>query len=174
MSLCGEIMISLIVTAVLCATLPVYVYADTDGTEIQITERPERLTVQLGRQWAGVEFQLKTDNGLFPIPVVVNQSGILQMDLGGSKTYVLSCLSSAVAVPEPTQTINTPLPSISPVSPVENSGEVEIGKVRAGMSLGSVILLVVCFTAAAAGLIELWYFIRRKKSVSLDTENDDD
>jgi len=54
--------------------------ADTDGTEIQVTEQPEKLIIQLGPQWAGVQFRLKTDEGLFPVPVVVDQSGILKME----------------------------------------------------------------------------------------------
>ena len=38
---------------------------DTDGTELQVAQ-PVILEVQLGTQWAGVEFQLKTDAGLYP------------------------------------------------------------------------------------------------------------
>jgi len=83
---------------VICAPIA---YADTNGSEIQITDQPDQLILQLGPKWAGVEFELKTDAGVFPIPVVVDQTGILKMDLGGSRTYILSSFSSAVAVPEP-------------------------------------------------------------------------
>jgi|GEM_PF-6439486 len=75
------------------------VFADTNGTEIKITDQPDRLIIQLGPEWIGVEFELKTDAGVFPAPVVVDDSGILRMDLGGSKTYTLSCLASSVSIP---------------------------------------------------------------------------
>lgn len=77
------------------------VYADTDGTELQVTDQPEKLVIQLGPAWAGVEFELKTDVGVYPQPVVVSPEGVLSMELGGSKTYTLSCLSSPVAPPLP-------------------------------------------------------------------------
>lgn len=32
----------------------------TDGSELQVAQ-PEQLEIQLGAEWAGVEFQLKTD-----------------------------------------------------------------------------------------------------------------
>lgn len=61
----------------------------------------DRLVIQLGPKWAGVEFQLQTDYGLYPGTVVVDESGFLKMDLGGSKTYTLSCLNSSVPIPVP-------------------------------------------------------------------------
>ncbi len=74
-------------------------YADTDGTELKVTDQPEKLVIQLGPEWAGAEFELKTDMGVFPQPVVVNAEGILTMELGGSKTYTLSALQSAAPAP---------------------------------------------------------------------------
>ena len=73
---------------------------DTDGTELQVAQ-PVMLEVQLGSQWAGVEFQLKTDAGLYPGTIPVGQDGILRMELGHSGSYILSCMSSTVTVPEP-------------------------------------------------------------------------
>ena len=75
--------------------------ADTDETTPRITQQPDQLVLQLGVRWAGVEFELRTDAGRFPVPVVVDESGILTMDLGGSTTYTLSCMDSAVPVPSP-------------------------------------------------------------------------
>lgn len=57
--------------------------------------------VQLGPQWAGVEFQLKTDAGLYPGTIAVGQDGILRTELGNSGSYVLSCLTLNAAVPAP-------------------------------------------------------------------------
>jgi len=77
------------------------VYADTDGTELQVTDQPEKLVIQLGTAWAGVEFELKTDAGLYPQPVVVSAEGVLSMELGGSKTYTLSAMNSPNSAPDP-------------------------------------------------------------------------
>jgi len=74
------------------------VYADTDGSELKVAE-PGTLIVQLGTQWAGVEFELRTDDGLYPGTVVVDDTGVLTMELGGSTTYTLSALGSAIAIP---------------------------------------------------------------------------
>lgn len=73
---------------------------DTDGTELQVAQ-PVILEVQLGPQWAGVEFQLKTDAGLYPGTIDVGQDGILRTELGNSGSYVLSCLTLNAAVPAP-------------------------------------------------------------------------
>ena len=67
--------------------------ADTNGTELKITAQPDRLVLELGADWAGAEFELRLDAGVFPVPVVVNESGVLSMDLGGSKTYTLALKS---------------------------------------------------------------------------------
>ena len=51
------------------------IYAEpqgTDGTEMQVIE-PEKLEIQLGADWAGVEFQLKTDSGMYPGTIAVGE-----------------------------------------------------------------------------------------------------
>lgn len=81
------------------------VYAEpqgTDGTEMQVMEA-EKLELQLGVDWAGVEFQLKTDSGMYPGTIAVGEDGVLRMELGGSKSYVLTCMNSSVSAPEATQ-----------------------------------------------------------------------
>lgn len=85
-------------------------HADTDGTELQVVE-PSQLTIQLGRDWAGVEFQLRTDSGVYPGTVVVDESGVLSLEIGGSSIYELSCLGSPQTVPTP-----EPEPSKAPES----------------------------------------------------------
>lgn len=74
----------------------------TQGDEMQVLEA-EQLEIQLGADWAGVEFQLKTDAGLYPGTVMVGEDGVLRMEIGGSKSYVLTCLNSTVEVPDPAQ-----------------------------------------------------------------------
>ncbi len=73
---------------------------DTDGTELQVAQ-PVVLQIQLGQQWAGTEFQLKTNAGLYPGTITVGQDGILRTELGSSGTYILSCVNSGVTVLPP-------------------------------------------------------------------------
>lgn len=63
----------------------------TDGTEIQVMEA-EQLEIQLGKEWAGKEFQLKTDAGLYPGTITVGEDGVLRTELGGSTRYILTCM----------------------------------------------------------------------------------
>lgn len=90
---------ALLLTLLLMLVLAPAAYADTDANTPQITQQPDQLVLQLGARWAGVEFELRTDAGVFPVPVVVDESGILRMDLGGSTTYTLSCINSTVPSP---------------------------------------------------------------------------
>lgn len=76
---------------------------DTDGTELQVAQ-PVVLQIQLGQQWAGTEFQLKTNAGLYPGTITVGQDGILRTELGSSGTYILSCVNSGVTVLHPDDT----------------------------------------------------------------------
>ena len=52
----------------------------------------DKLIIQLGPEWAGTEFSLTTDMGVYPGVITVNEAGILTTDLGGSTTYTLICL----------------------------------------------------------------------------------
>ena len=116
----GKSVRSIIPVLLLCALLitavPV-VYADTDGTELQVTAQPDRLVLDLGADWAGMEFELKLDTAVFPFPVAANESGILSMELGGSKTYTLTRLDAAAPAKEapasdaPASVNNTPAPA---------------------------------------------------------------
>lgn len=74
----------------------------TDGTEMQVLEA-EQLEIQLGSDWAGVEFELKTDAGMYPGTIAVGEDGVLRLEIGGSSSYILTCLNSGVTVPEPAQ-----------------------------------------------------------------------
>lgn len=74
----------------------------TNGDELQLVEA-QKLEIQLGTEWAGVEFQLKTDAGLYPGTITVGKDGVLRTEIGGSTAYILTCLDSAVTVPEPMQ-----------------------------------------------------------------------
>ena len=54
------------VVTILALMMPQTVFATggTDGTELQVAE-PASLEIQLGAEWAGVEFDLKTDGGMY-------------------------------------------------------------------------------------------------------------
>ena len=67
------------------------VSAENQGTEIQVMEA-EQLEMQLGKEWAGKEFQLKTDADLYPGTITVGEDGVLRTELGGSTRYILTCM----------------------------------------------------------------------------------
>jgi len=79
-----------------------------DAAEIYTMDNPEILFVELGSEWAGREFKLKTDLGEFTGTIKADENGVLETELGGSKTYTLSAVSPADPVasshPEPAQT----------------------------------------------------------------------
>lgn len=75
----------------------------TDGTEMQVIQ-PEQLMIQLGADWAGVEFELKTDAGMYPGTIPVGEDGVLSLEIGGSSSYTLTCLNSATPAPVPDET----------------------------------------------------------------------
>lgn len=96
------------------------VFADTDGSEI-IVVQPEKLEIQLGMDWIGAEFQLKTDHGLYPNLIPVGNDGVLRLEIGGSGSYILSCVSTGrtmpVSRPDAYYT-PAPLQSVPPSPPV--------------------------------------------------------
>lgn len=96
--------IFLVVTVIWIMCIPVTpTYAAKQGTaedELQAMEA-EQLELQLGVEWADVEFRSKTDAGLYPNTVAVGKDGVLRLEIGGSSKYILSCANSAVPVPEP-------------------------------------------------------------------------
>ena len=107
--------LAVIILGISIASTALVVYADTDGKELKITTQPEKLILNLGADLAGAEFELKFDSGVFPVPVKANSSGILTMELGGSKTYILtrikpvSATESVKPIPEVNSTdINQP------------------------------------------------------------------
>ena len=75
----------------------------TNGTELEVV-KAQTLQVQLGEAWAGVEFQLRTDASKYPDPIPVGENGILELEIGGSENYLLTCLNSRVEIPEPGET----------------------------------------------------------------------
>lgn len=89
----------LIVCIVTATTASAYPSQGTEGDELQVAEA-QHLEIQLGTEWTGVEFMLKTDAGIYPDLIPVDETGVLSLEIGGSKSYILSCMQSSVAIPE--------------------------------------------------------------------------
>ena len=87
-----------------CALIsgPVLAAQGTDGTELKAVEA-QTLTIRLGPEWAGVQFHLKTDVGVYPGTVAVGEDGVLRMEIGGSDVYELSILEDTIPVHEENQ-----------------------------------------------------------------------
>ena len=88
----------------------------TDGTELEVIQ-PSNLEVQLGESWAGVEFELKTDAGMYPGVITVGEDGVLRLEIGGSENYILTCMNSTVEIPELDET----LPAAEETAPTDES-----------------------------------------------------
>lgn len=100
-----------LVCILLCKVQPTYAMQQgTNGDELQVAE-PEQLVIQLGESWAGVEFELKTDAGMYPGTIPVGEDGVLRLEIGGSKNYILSCLNSSVPAPDPELQVTEPDPN---------------------------------------------------------------
>lgn len=180
--------LSLVLMLVVMIPHTVFATGGTDGTELQVLE-PEQLEIQLGADWAGVEFELKTDAGMYPGTIPVGEDGVLRLEIGGSKTYVLSCLNSAVSVPDPTQAPateeaeSTPDTADVPEQPDETEPtELENAEPEAPEGTGNTIagipvLHLAIFGGglliAVAALVGMRY-VSRKNTVDAEYEEDDE
>lgn len=188
----GRRRLSVIALVVLCLSLclSTTAFADTDGTEPKITQQPDQLVLQLGVRWAGVEFELRTDAGIFPAPVVVDETGVLRMDLGGSTTYTLSCMNSTVPIPDPVQeqtpaTGQTPgaeqLPAEQqPSVPVEQPPTEEVPQgdepeqPRSGIPTSHLVLFLGGVVCAVGGLVAMRVLKQRRQDTYEDWDEDDE
>ena len=95
----STLVMSVIIMLLLLLPQTAYAADGTDGTEMQVLQ-PQQLEIQLGSNWAGVEFQ---DAGLYPGTISVGEDGVLRLEIGGSSTYTLTCLNSSAPVPDVAQ-----------------------------------------------------------------------
>ncbi len=154
---------------------PVQVLAETQqgttGDELQLMEA-EKLEIQLGTEWAGVEFQFKTDAGLYPGTVKVGQDGVLRMEIGGSKSYILTCMNSAVEVPEPTQA-----PATTETDPEQSNSETESAEEGGATVAGIPVLHIVLFAGGmviAIGSLIAMNIVKRRRESEPAYDDDDD
>lgn len=168
----------LLVISMLCILcFPVQVSAETqqgtNGDELQLMEA-EQLEIQLGTDWAGVEFQLKTDAGLYPGTVVVGQDGVLRMEIGGSKSYILTCMNSAVEVPEPTQAPATTESQTEEPKPETETADDGDSATVAGIPVLHIVLFAGGMVVAVGALITMHVAKRRRESEPAYDDDDDE
>lgn len=164
--------LTLLLAIALSLAMSTAAFADTDGTEPKIVQQPDQLVLQLGTRWAGVEFELRTDAGIFPAPVVVDENGVLTMDLGGSTTYTLSCINSTAPIPDPGSEQSDPPPSVSPdpTPEVPSSPQPETG--NNSLPLPAVIFLV--GLAVAGGAFIALHITKKRQDYGYDEWEDDE
>lgn len=116
------ILLILSLLCILCVPVtPVYaVQQGTDGSELQVV-KAEQLEIQFGTAWSGVEFQLKTDAGVYPGAVKVGTDGVLRLEIGGSSRYILTCMNSSTSIPEPEDTADSTDRTQAPATTEQNS-----------------------------------------------------
>lgn len=168
-----SILLVLSMLSLLC--FPVQVMAETqqgtNGDELQLMEA-QKLEIQLGAEWAGVEFHLKTDAGLYPGTVKVGQDGVLRMEIGGSKSYILTCMNSAVEVPEPTQA-----PATTETAPEENNSGTDSAEDGSATVAGIPVLHIVLFAGGmvvAIGALIAMHVVKRRRESEPAYDDDDD
>ena len=159
----------LILTCISSVVIPVY--ADTDGTELQVVE-PQKLEIQLGQSWAGVEFTLKTDAGMYPNAIPVDEIGVLKLEIGGSKSYVLSCLQSSIDIPDPDN--NTPATLMTLTRDKQNAAasKEKDAKQSETIPVTQIVFLSVGIVLAISALVAIHITSKRHSSDDDDEEDD--
>lgn len=176
---------------ILCFPIGVSAAAQgTNGDELQVAE-PEQLTIQLGENWAGVEFELKTDAGMYPGTIKVGDDGVLRLEIGGSKNYTLSCLNSSVPAPDPDssdlqetepnvpthqtdpETDATVVPSMPNVSENDAQPENDQTDNSAGIPTTHLVIFVAGLVVAIGILVGLRFLPKRHAS-SFEYDDDDE
>jgi hypothetical protein len=114
-------LLTIFLISVFCTSISAY--ASTDDNPLQVTDEVWKLEIYLGEEWAGAKFELQTQAGTFPVPVVVSEDGLLRMELGGPDTYSLRLLESENVSSETEDTSSNPVTSQETDSGRQNSAE---------------------------------------------------
>ena len=177
---------------ILCFPVPASATSQgTDGTELEVIQ-PSNLEIQLGESWAGVEFELKTDAGMYPGVIIVGEDGVLRLEIGGSENYILSCLNSTVEIPIPgetapvdesTETVAEPTEEAAPseeADPTEDTTpdqtepeEVPDGTV-AGIPIAHIALFGGGLIVAIGALVGINFYQKRSGKSNKSEEDDDE
>ena len=171
-----------LVLALMCIlTFPIGVSAaaqGTNGDEMQVAT-PEKLEIHLGQEWAGITFELQTDYGKYPDPIPVGEDGVLRLEIGGSSSYVLSCLSSETEAPAPDETVSSEIIP-SEEATVNKDELVDIEEVdptepeeKSGIPTAHIVMFGGGLVVAIGALIGISYFQKRRAAQSGSDENDE-
>lgn len=161
-----------LLTLTCISSVAIPVYADTDGTELQVVE-PKELEIQLGQSWAGVEFTLKTDAGMYPNAIPVDKTGVLKLEIGGSKSYVLSCLQSSINIPDSDN--NTPATLMTLTRDKQNAAaEAKDAEQSETIPITQIVFLAVGIVLAISALVAIHIASKRNSSDDDDEEDDDE
>ena len=155
------ILLILSLLCILCVPVtPVYaVQQGTDGSELQVV-KAEQLEIQLGTAWSGVEFQLKTDAGVYPGAVKVGTDGVLRLEIGGSSRYILTCMNSSTSIPE------------APATTEQNSESNE--KAESAIPTLHIILFAGGMVIAIGTLIVMQVLKKKRENEAPDDEEDEE
>ncbi len=167
------ILLILSVLCILCVPVtPVYaVQQGTDGSELQVV-KAEQLEIQLGTAWSGVEFQLKTDAGVYPGAVKVGTDGVLRLEIGGSSRYILTCMNSSTSIPEPEDTADSTDRTQAPATTEQNSESNE--KVESAIPTLHIILFAGGMVIAIGTLIVMQVLKKKRENEAPDDEEDEE
>lgn len=174
MTIQRRLRVTLLTALCLAMCLCTTAFADTDGTEPKITQQPDQLVLQLGTRWAGVEFELRTDAGVFPAPIVVDETGVLTMDLGGSTTYTLSCINSTVPIPDPAQDASPAPQQAAEDGQAPASNPPQQTSPSGGIPIGTLVIFLLGLACAAGGLIALYLSKRQRQPLYEDWDDEDE
>lgn len=171
-----------LVLALMCIlTFPIGVSAaaqGTNGDEMQVAT-PEKLEIHLGQEWAGVTFELTTDYGKYPDPIPVGEDGVLRLEIGGSSSYVLSCLSSETEAPAPDETVpSETIPSEEATAIKDKLVDIEEvdptePEEKSGIPTAHIVMFGGGLVVAIGALIGISYFQKRRAAQSGSDENDE-
>ena len=152
----------------ICTTCNVFAAQGTDGDELHVVEA-QKLEIQLGSEWAGVEFMLRTDAGVYPDVIPVDKTGVLSLEIGGSSTYTLSCLESDIPIPEFIE-LQAPVTS---ETESEKENLVEIEEVKQKIPTSHIIIFVVGIIAAIGVLVAIYVSNKKRRIVQNDEDDED-
>ena len=179
---------------ILCFPVPASATSQgTDGTELEVIQ-PQNLEIQLGESWAGVEFELKTDAGMYPGVITVGEDGVLRLEIGGSENYILSCVNSSVEIPIPGETLpevedTVPAdesateaveeldPTADPTEgtpPVQTEPESETEGTIADIPIAHIALFGGGLVIAVGGLIGIHFYQKKRESNRTDDDDEND
>lgn len=106
---------------------------------------------------------------MYPGDVVVGEDGILRLEIGGSKSYILTCMNSSVQVPDPEQAPATDEASENDSAETTQTEE----STASGIPTMHLILFGGGMAIAIGTLIGL-YVIKRRKQLNPQYQDDDE